>query len=102
MSRYAVLFSLYRVVDPAIWSEKNTVRVWIKPEIRWVDGYSPVVSETIRKMLMCFFSLSDLSICFREGKAASKSGTPIGCFWFGGERSWRNRICSKVWMDIRE
>lgn len=48
MSPFLFIFRS-RIIDPAIWSEKNTVRVWVKPEIQWTDGYSPVVSEAIRK-----------------------------------------------------
>ena len=77
------------------------MRVWIKPEIRWIDGYSPVVSEAIRRIVQFVIIYSDLSVCFRERKAVSKSGTPIGCSWIGSERRWRNRFCSKVWIDRR-
>ena len=31
--------------DPGIWSEKNTVRLWIKPAIQWVEDYSTLPGD---------------------------------------------------------
>ena len=42
----------YRFADSAIWSEKNTVRVWVKPEIRWVDNYRPFIGDTVRNRVL--------------------------------------------------
>lgn len=41
-----------RFVDSAIWSEKNTVRVWVKPEVRWIGNYRPFVGDTVRNRLL--------------------------------------------------
>ena len=41
-----------RFVDSAIWSEKNTVRVWVKPEVRWIENYRPFVGDTVRNRLL--------------------------------------------------
>ena len=34
-----------RFADKAIWSEKNTVRVWVNPELRWEGDYHPIPTE---------------------------------------------------------
>ena len=31
--------------DPGIWSDKNTVRLWIKPELQWIDDYHPLPGD---------------------------------------------------------
>lgn len=31
----------FELQDPGIWSEKNTIRLWVKPSIQWNDDYTP-------------------------------------------------------------
>ena len=72
--------------DPGIWSEKNTVRLWIQPSLVWGDDYSPVPEDTcvLPLPIPCGRLVSALELKEEEvGKEVEAAGEVIAVRKFG-------------------
>ena len=91
--------------DPGIWSEKNTVRLWIQPSLVWGDDYSPVPEDTcvLPLPIPCGRLVSALELKEEEvGKEVEAAGEVIAVRKFGKKLTFVFLTTSNVYYTASD